>query len=84
MTEFLGELEKKGLDAISHYGKLVSEQLKAEKGSNWEIQKQIDELNNIITLENVNTMNNSGGSMKVAEYPSELLIKLKDDKGKEE
>mgnify|MGYP006897117781 CR=1 FL=1 len=83
MTEFLGELEKKGLDAICHYGKLVSEQLKAEKGSNWEIQKQIDELNNIITLENASTMN-GGGSMKVADYPSELIIKLKEDKSKEE
>lgn len=41
LTEFLGELEKKGLEAISHYGKLVGEQLKAEKGSSWEIQKQI-------------------------------------------
>lgn len=29
-------------------------------------------------------MNNSGGSMKVAEYPSELLIKLKEEKGKED
>lgn len=79
----MGELEKKGLDAICHYGKLVSEQLKAEKGSNWEIQKQIDELSNIITIENASTMNN-GGTIKVADYPSELLIKIKDDKAKEE
>jgi len=42
LAEFLGELEKKGLEAISHYGKLVSEQLKAEKGAGWEIQRQID------------------------------------------
>lgn len=38
------------MEAISHYGKLVSEQLRAEKGAGWEIQRQIDELNNIITL----------------------------------
>ena len=62
-------MEKKGLEAISHYGKLVGEQLKAEKGSSWEIQKQIDELNNIITLENVNSMNNPAPS-KTLDYPS--------------
>lgn len=70
LTEFLGELEKKGLDAICHYGRLVSEQLKAEKGNNWEMQKQIDELNNIMTLENVSTMNNCTNSLKIADYPS--------------
>ena len=64
----MGELEKKGLEAISHYGKLVGEQLKAEKGSSWEVQKQIEDLNNIITLENVNCMN-SGGT-KNSESPS--------------
>lgn len=53
----------------------MSEQLKAEKGAGWEIQKQIDELNNIITLENINSMNS--GSAKPTDYPSELLIKLK-------
>lgn len=72
----MGELEKKGLEAISHYGKLVGEQLKAEKGSSWEIQKQIEELNNIITIENVASMNSSGP--KSNEYPSELLIKLRE------
>jgi hypothetical protein len=29
-------------------------------------------------------MNNCGGSIKIADYPSELLIKLKEDKLKEE
>ena len=82
MTEFLGELEKKGLESISHYGKLVGEQLKAEKGGSWEIQRQIDELNNIITLENVNSMNSSAG-FKGTEYPSELIIRVREDKVKE-
>jgi hypothetical protein len=34
-------------------------------------------------MENVNAMNN-GGCQKSTEYPSELLIKLKEDKVKEE
>lgn len=52
----------------------MGEQLKAEKGNSWEVQKQIEELNNIITIENVNTMNSAGP--KSGDYPSELLIKL--------
>ena len=48
------------------------------------MQKQIDELSNIITLENVNSMNNCSTSLKSADYPSELLIKLKEDKAREE
>ena len=48
------------------------------------MQKQIDELSNIMTLENVNAMNNCGASVKVADYPSELLIKIKEDKTKED
>ena len=61
----------------------MSEQLRAEKGAGWEIQKQIDELNNIITIENANAMN-SGSILRVSDYPSELLIKAKEDKVKEE
>lgn len=74
------------MEAISAYGKLVSEQLRAEKGNTWEIEKQIDELNNIITLENVNSMNNQGGQSnnRSLDYPSELIIKVKEDKLKEE
>ncbi len=82
----MGELEKKGLEAISSYGKLVSEQLRSEKGNTWEIEKQIDELNNIITLENVNSMNSQGLNVntRMIDYPSELIIKVKEDKLKEE
>ena len=76
ITEFLGELERRGLVAISNYGKLVSEQLKAEKGSGWEIQKQIDELSNIITLENVHSMNNCAQN-RSHESPSELLARMR-------
>jgi hypothetical protein len=57
--------------------------LRAEKGAGWEIQRQIDELNNIITLENANAMNGSVG-MRNSDYPSELLIKVKEEKLKEE
>jgi hypothetical protein len=44
------------------------------------MQKQIDELNNIITLENVNSMNNCSAGGKINEYPSELIIKVKEDR----
>lgn len=78
----MGELERKGLEAISHYGKLVSEQLRAEKGAGWEIQKQIDELNNIVTIENAAAMNSAVA--RVSDYPSELLIKAREDRVREE
>ncbi len=57
--------------------------MRAEKGAGWEIQKQIDELNNIITIDNNNSISNSSGG-RMSEYPSELLIKAKEDKVKEE
>eukprot|EP00825_Cyclidium_porcatum_P028172 TRINITY_DN304_c0_g1_i14.p1 TRINITY_DN304_c0_g1~~TRINITY_DN304_c0_g1_i14.p1 ORF type:complete len:563 (+),score=197.84 TRINITY_DN304_c0_g1_i14:535-2223(+) len=74
MVHFLGILEKKGLDAIQEYARLIAEQLKLEKGDTPALAQQIDDLNNIIAYENANIMNYySSANQNKLECPDELL-----------
>lgn len=56
---------------ISQYGKLVSEQLKNERVSiigtgNPDVQRQIEQLSNLVALENMNNMNNCGTGLPIS------------------
>ena len=78
-------MEKRGIEAISKYSKLVSEYIRVEGGEGGDIEGQINDLNNIITYDNVQVMNANFGDKNILnEYPSELLLKAKEDEQAEE
>lgn len=79
-------MEKRGIEAISKYSKLVSEHIKASDNIDGiDIDTQINDLNNIITYDNANIMNvNFGDKNILNEYPSELLLKVKEEENIED
>mmetsp|Transcript_40322 Transcript_40322/g.35814 ORF Transcript_40322/g.35814 Transcript_40322/m.35814 type:complete len:89 (+) Transcript_40322:67-333(+) len=56
MVDFIGTLEKRGLDIIGEYSRLLAEQIKLER-ENTKENPQVDDLNNIIAYENAQMMN---------------------------
>ena len=62
------------------YSKVVAEQLRAENPDATDLEQHINDLNNIVTYDNSSNMNAVGmQGLKSAEYPSQLLLKVRQD-----
>lgn len=69
ISEFIGLLEEKGMTLINRFSRLIAQQIILEKGSTYNIESQLEDLNNIIAYNNANTMNQRPDKKPAADVP---------------